>query len=332
MRSERYRGLIPGLGVGLTLGLTLGAGCKPEPYRPDAAPPWWKPAPGVTADWDIQLGAPFDVSATRAMYTIDLWAAVPADTTLDYGDGAPVVVPKGAHASAIADLHGRAQPAVVICHVDTGAIRLTDPDAMKFPGYAASPPNRPAPLAAGSVIGWSITNSDASERWLDLHDVSRAKVMPLVGKRLELAQAIGCDGIAAYRNDQLAYQGTELSHGFSDLTPGEYASWSSELTGRAHDLRLSIGLRSTANQAIDVNSAVIYDWLMTDRCGEYNDCGVAQPFLNAHKATFAIEYRDAEDNTSNDVSIVCGRLTRDRVEDALFKDAALTSAFYMRCP
>lgn len=324
MRSERLRGLL--------IGFVLVAGCKPEPHRPDAAPPWWKPAPGEAADWDIQLArTPFDASATRVMYTIDLWDAVPSATMIDYGDGAPVAVPAGAHASVIADLHGRALPSIVICHVATGAIRLTDPDAKKFPGYEATPPNRPAPIAAGSVIGWSITDADANERWIDIHEASRTKVLPLIQKRIDLALAIGCDGIAANRNDQLAYQGSP-GHGFADLTPGEYTSWSTELTGRAHELRISIGLRSTANQTVDVTSGSVYDWLMTDRCAEFDGCDVAQPFLNSRKAVFAIEYATDETGTPNTVSSLCTTLSRARIEDGIVKDTALSNASYERCP
>src|SRR3954463_10476443 len=122
MRSDSVRALI--------LGSALVAGCQPSPQRPDPAPPWWQPAPGEAADWDIQLAAtPFDISAARAMYTLDLWDAVPAATTLDYGDGAPLAVPAGKHPGAIAELHARTPPAIVVCQIGTGAIRLTDPDA-----------------------------------------------------------------------------------------------------------------------------------------------------------------------------------------------------------
>ena len=330
MRSERFRGFIPGF----VLGVVLVAGCKPEPHRPDAAPPWWKPAPGQAADWDIQLArTPFDISAPRAMYTIDLWDAVPAATSMDYGDGAPVEVPAGAHAGAIADLHGRALPAIVVCHVGTGAIRLTDPDAKKFPGYEASPPNRPTPIAAGSVIGWSITSADSNERWIDLHDASRSKVLPLIQKRLELALAIGCDAIAANRNDLLGFQGTAETHGFTDVTPGEYASWTTDLTGRAHDLRISIGLRATVNQVVDATPPNTYDWLMTDRCVEGGfECDVAQPFINARKAVFAIEYTVDTNGDTNNPTLLCADLKKKGIADGIVKDGALSSAAYERCP
>lgn len=329
MRSERYRGLILGFG----LGLGLVAGCKPDPHRPDAAPPWWKPAPGEAADWDIQLAkAPFDVSAPRVMYTIDLWDAVPAATTMDYGDGAPVAVPAGAHASAIATLHGRAVPAIVVCQVGTGAIRLTDPDAKKFPGYEASPPNRPSMLAAGSVIGWSISNADPDERWIDIHEASRSKVLPLIQKRIDLAQAVGCDAIAASHNDIIGFQGTP-GHGFADVAPGELASWATELATRIHDLRISFGIRTSASQAVDATPTSVYDWLMTERCGEYQDCALAQPFLNARKAVFEIEYTlDQEGNPNAAAATLCREVTRARIEDGIIKDVALSSASYERCP
>lgn len=321
MRSVPARALI----IGLVL-----AGCKPEPPRPDGAPPWWQPAPGEAADWDIQLTAAatgFDVSAPRAMYTIDLWDAVPAQTMLDYGDGSPVTVPAGAHASAIAQIRTLATSPMVVCHVGTGAIRLDDPDAAKFPGYQ-SPPNRPASPADGSVIGWSPTDADPMERFIDLHEASRAIVAPLIGKRIELAKMIGCDGIASRYSDQRAYQ-PNPGHGFADLSTTEYASWSREVAGRAHALTLSIGLRAATADGIS-NTAPIYDWLMLDRCAEHDTCDPAKEYLNRRKAVFAIEYDFTEEGNANDPAASCSDLTREGITDGIIKKAALDS-FRMRC-
>lgn len=315
----------------LALGFVLLAGCKPEPFRPDAAPPYWKPAPGEYANWDIQRAAsPFDVSAPRAMYALDLWELVPAPTTLDYGDGTPVTVPAGARANVIAELHGRTPPAMVVCHVTTGAIRLTDPDAMKFPGYKMSPPDRPNALELDSVIGWSPLGGDPNLRFLDIHDASRATVVARVAKRLELARTIGCDAVAAEVHDLLGYQPT--GHGFEDFTPDEYEAWGDELTERAHDITLSIGLRSNSMQSIG-NMARRFDWLMIDRCAEFEGCSATREFINASKAVFAIEYlRNEEDTDDNNKDALCMDLKDAMIQDEIIKDAALSSAVHGTCP
>ena len=302
----------------------------PEAGRDAPPPPWWQPLPGTANDWDIQLAASPNLSAPRAMYALDLWEVVPAPTMLDYGDGAPVTVPAGSQASAIATLHGRTPPAMVVCHVTTGAIRLDDPDAMKFPGYAASPPDRPNALAAGSVIGWSPLGGDPNLRFLDIHDASRAKVVALIAKRLELAKTIGCDAVTAEVHDLLSYQTT--GHGFENFTPGEYETWSDELTERAHEMTLSMGLRSSTGPGVG-NMVRRFDWLMTDRCAEFGDCSVSREFINARKAVFAIEYVRNEENTmDNDKPALCGELADAMIEDELIKDAALSSAVRDTCP
>ena len=89
------------------------------------------------------------------MYVLELFDVVPAPTTIDYADGNPVTVPAG----ALCRHHRRAERAGSAgdrgVPIATGAIDLDDPDAPKFPGFGASPPNRPDAPAGGSVIGWN---------------------------------------------------------------------------------------------------------------------------------------------------------------------------------
>src|ERR1700759_4663614 len=68
-------------------------------------PPWWQPKVGEAKNWDIQLSGAIDVSTPRLMYDLDLWSLVPSQMTLDYGDGQPVTVPKGALPETITQLH-----------------------------------------------------------------------------------------------------------------------------------------------------------------------------------------------------------------------------------
>jgi len=327
MRPESVRALI--------LGLALVAGCKPEPHRPDAAPPWWKPAPGEAADWDIQLAAtPSSFSTPRAMYALELWKAVPAPTMLDYPSG-PLAVPAGAHAGAIAQLHAFSPPAIVVCQIMTGAIRLTDPDASKFPGYEANPPNRPDPIAGGSVIGWSITDTDPNERWINIHDDARAIVAPLIAKRIELARTIGCDAIAAEHNDLPLYEGSS-DHGFAPVSYNEYASWIGELSTRSHDARISFGLRNGSSLSIDDDTPAgkisqMCDWLMEDRCAEAGFCDQVQPFINRSKAVFAVEYDKNIEDAPNNPTTLCSTLRAAGIKDGIIKSAELSSAYYMRC-
>jgi hypothetical protein len=322
------------LAPGLVLAFALVAGCKPDPYRPDAAPPYWKPKPGEYADWDIQLAAAFDISPPRKMYVLDLWAVVPAPTTLDYGDGAPVTVPAGALATAISDLHTRAEPAIVVCHVSTGAIRLTDPDAAKFPGYAGgAPPDRPTLPGGDSVIGWSRDPAVPDERFIDIRDNDkRATVAARIGKRIELAKTIGCDAIAARHNDMIAYEGQD-GHGFVKVEYTEYVSWMTELAARAHDGKpIGIGVADGTSLTI-ADTSRLFEFLIEQRCGEPDrqDCEMTREFFNKSKAVFEIEYTIDVNGDPNNPEAVCGEVSAGGALDGIVKSARLDSSFYMRC-
>ena len=305
----------------------LGACGGDDSTTPDAppvdayVPPWWQPMPGETKNWDVQLHAPFDLSAARVMYDVDLWALTPA-TTIDYGDGDPVTVPAGALAGMIDALHARTPRSVVICHVDTGAIRLGDPDARKFPGFEASPPDRPTPPKAGSVIGWSTT--DVTERFLDLRPAARAMWSAAMWKRLDLAKQIGCDGVEPDRNDMVM-----SDPGFTiDIT--EQTSWYVEVAAQAHMRMLSAGMKG-ADQIPGQTDALAddFDWAMPERCAEFMGCDNLRPFINAHKAVFSIDYSTDIDGAPQTPSLLCSRLGL--IQDGLVKDAALTSAFRQQC-
>ena len=110
-----------------------------------------------------------------------------------------------------------------------------------------------------------------------------------------------------------------------------YESWGSDLTTRAHDRELSIGLWNSPQQGIDVD-AQAYDWAIIERCGERDECDMQRPFLNQRKAVFAIEYTIDDDGNPNTSAVVCGRLTTAMITGGIIKTAALDSSSYMRCP
>lgn len=306
--------------------------CKGQPFRPDAKqdalqdaydPPWWNPAPGEARNFDIQLTAPFDLTPARAMYVLELWDVVPTATMIDYGDGDPVAVPAGVLAGKIAELHARTPSTIVICHVNTGAIRLTDPDARKFPGFEASPPNRPTAPKAGSVIGWSTTEAEASERFLDIRAASRGRFSAIVFKRFDFAKTIGCDGIAADKNDAIAYE-TTINHGFGAIPIREHTSWSEEVAAQAHTRELSGGMRN--GYTITAQSDELsddFDWLWADRCAEYADCDQARPFLDDSRAVFAVDYDLDDTGQPNTKTTTCNRWRDANIVDGIIKTAAL---------
>jgi hypothetical protein len=308
---------------------TLAVGCKGHPFRPDAAPEvpidgppkpaWFQPSAGEAKNWDIQL-RDYDFTTPRAMTIVNLWDVIPDARTITYDDATTVAVPPGSQAGAIATLHG--QGGKVMCHVGTGAIRLSDPDAMKFAGYEATPPNRPTPPVANSVIGWSVP-SDEMARFVDYRDAAAQKILL---KRVELAKAIGCDGIAAYRNDLSAF---EADAGFSPVQPSQDIEWIKTLAKAGHDAMISVGGRGILSNIIgDVE--LEYDWLLVERCGELDDCDNFRPFNAAFRSVFALEYTTALAGGTNTTDILCPRWADAQVDGIL--KPALDGTAPMRCP
>ncbi len=266
------------------------------------------------------MAPPFDVTADRAMYMLDLWAVATA-TTIDYGDGSPVTVPAGPLAGKVAELKGRG--AKVICRVGTGAIRLTDPDAAKFPGFAASPPDRPTAPAAGSVLGWS--TDDPMERYLDVRAASRPLWESRMWKRFDLAYQLGCDGILHDWSDVISGD-----TGFT-IAVSDQSSFGAAVVKEAHDRELSSGMHNgTTNGLIDPFAGQ-FDWLFVERCGEYGDCGLARPFVNLRKAVFAVDYPTDVDGAPLTMSATCSQQQAGMIDDGLIKDTALSSALRQQC-
>lgn len=293
----------------------------PEAGMDAPAPPWWRPTPGMAKDWDIQLAPPYELTMRTVMYDLDLWAVTPA-TTIDYGDGMPVSVPPGPLAGKIAELHTRGVK--VVCHINTGAIRLTDPDAMKFPGFSATMvPNRPDAPTPGSVIGWSVSETEhLEERYLDIREASRPLWTPIMWKRFDLAKQIGCDGVDGDHNDSIS--DTDYS-GFHITVP-EQVSWYRELAVQSHDRTIAAGMRN--GQTLPSLLETVgpdFDYMMIERCGEYGDCGMTRPFIQLQRVVFAIDYVTSFDGAPNVPAGICQTQLQAQIAEGLIKDDEITS-------
>ncbi len=292
----------------------------PDSARDAYVAPWWTPEPGEAKNWDIQVSPPYELTTNRAMYILDLWAVATA-TTIDYGDGSPVAVPAGPLAGKVAELHGRGSK--VICRVGTGAIRLTDPDAAKFPGATGTPPDRPTAPAAGSVIGWS--TDDPMERYLDVRAASRGMWEARMWKRFDLAKQLGCDGILHDWSDVISGDS-----GFT-ISVSDQQSFGDALATKDHERELSAGMHNgTTNPLVDPFAAQ-FDWLFVERCGEYGDCGLARPFLNLRKAVFAVDYTTDDQGAPLTTSRVCTEQQSGMINDGIVKDALLSSTVRTQC-
>jgi hypothetical protein len=281
-------------------------------------PRWWTPGPGAAADWDWQIDEPYDLTAPRAMYDLDLFELAPAGSRLTYADGSSVEVPEGALAGEVERLHGRTPRPVVICYLDTGAYEDYRPDAARFPGHDAEVPNRPAPPAPGSVVGWD--TGWEGERWLDIREGSRERFADVIWARLDLARAIGCDGVEPDQNNPL-----DNDPGFP-ITLEDQISWYREVAEQAHDRGLSVGMKNGHDQPGAVESLVdSFDWALPEECAELDECDLLKPFIDRGKAVFAVDYQGSVDPEQACI------VHREANFDGLIKDEPPTGAFRLAC-
>ena len=341
------------LAATLALAACGGNGTKNSGPWPDASPstldapaPWWQPTPGSIGHWDIQLAPPFvteipvtdPIVGLRTMFVFRLWDLIPTTTTIDYADGSPVQVPAGALAGTLAELRARRPQPRIICEFGTGSIGLTEPDARKFPGFEASPPDDPTPPKAGSVIGWS-TTLPATRRWLDVREAARAQVAPVLARRFELAAAIGCDGVLPDDNDMFRVvkaDGTGApgsGTGFAIPAPIDFPGeqgWYEAVAMAAHAQQLSVGMRG----AYDVLTGALvasFDWQIADRCGEFGNCENTREFSQLHKAVLPLDYDHDLDGAPQNVGTTCGAQKANNISDGIVKNVGLTGASYFAC-
>ncbi|HFE45922.1 MAG TPA: endo alpha-1,4 polygalactosaminidase [Nannocystis exedens] len=156
----------------------------------------------------------------------------------------------------------------VICYFSAGSAEDWRED---FDRFAAADLGK-------NLDGW------AGERWLDIRS---PEVWQIMMDRLDLAAAVGCDGVEpdnveAFNNDS----------GFS-LTADDQLAYNRGLANAAHQRGLSIGLK---NDGVQVRELVdYYDFCVNEECNQYEECGQYQPFLDAGKPVFNAEYTESDD-------------------------------------
>jgi hypothetical protein len=125
-----------------------------------------------------------------------------------------------------------------------------------------------------AVSGWP------DERWLDIR---RLDVLgPIMEKRLDLCRAKGFDGVEPDNVD-----GYSNGTGFP-LSAADQLAYNRFLVSAAHARGLSIGLKNDLDQVAELQP--IYDWALNEECFANSECQLLQPFVQAGKAVFNVEY------------------------------------------
>lgn len=162
----------------------------------------------------------------------------------------------------IDELHS--QNKKVICYFSAGSYEEFRSDADDFPEE----------VLGDTLEGWE------DERWVDVSQIDL--LSPIMRKRLDLAVEKKCDGVEPDNMD-----GYENDSGF-DLTYEDQVAYSKWIANEAHERNLSVGLKNGLEQIEDVIS--YFDFAINEQCFEYKECQDLQPFIDANKAVFGVEY------------------------------------------
>lgn len=163
--------------------------------------------------------------------------------------------------SLVAELH--AQGKQVVCYIDMGTWENWRSDAAQFPAYIK-----------GRGNGWP------GEKWLDIRRLDI--LLPLIEARLDLCRAKGFDAVEPDNLDGYANK-----TGFP-LTANDQLIFNRAIADAAHLRGLSIGLKNDLNQVATLQSD--YDFAINESCFEFNECNLLNPFIQAGKAVFNVEY------------------------------------------
>ncbi len=211
------------------------------------------PPPGSGAPWAPGAGLEFQVQAR---------GEIDPDLAVDL-----LIVPLFfTDAETLAPL--KARGVRIVCTLHAGVWSSAWPDADAW---------QPAMLGRGV---WG----EATQRWVDIRQTS---VRDLVAARLDVAVALGCDAIDAYRLD--AY----LENTGLPITRGDQLVFDRWLAQAAHQRGLGIGLRG----AVDLIPELMdhYDFALTDGCLERADCQLVLPFIDRGKPVYHWEFTTASD-------------------------------------
>ena len=165
-------------------------------------------------------------------------------------------------AATVASLHAAGRR--VVCYLSAGTFESWRPDASLFP----------ASVKGNTVSGFQ------DEKWLDVRQWS--VLQPILEARMDLCTSKGFDGIELDNVDGYANR-----TGFP-LTAADQLAFNRNLARSAHARNLSVALKNDIDQVADLVGQ--FDWALNEQCFEYDECNALQPFIQAHKPVFNVEY------------------------------------------
>jgi hypothetical protein len=222
-------------------------------------PPTLDPNPAVQPPkWDWQLAVPIKVNpdSTIKIYDIEMF--------------------ENEKSGAVEMLHAAGKK--VICYVDVGSWENWRDDAAQFP----------ASIRGAKYSGFP------DERWLDIRDVNSAKsktgmaLANILSVRFDRAQNMHCDAIEPDNMD--GYDKTAHESSGFPLTYEDQIFFNLWVATEVHARGMLVGLKNDINQAHESRIYTAFDFVVSEQCFQYNECGYFSNFLALNKPVFEAEY------------------------------------------
>ncbi|OQE37213.1 hypothetical protein PENCOP_c010G04215 [Penicillium coprophilum] len=258
-----------GLGAGLGIGLKNG-GDNDDNDNEGSGPDTTTPT-NTTAKWQPAAGTKWQIILKSELANGQISTKVDAPIyDIDLFDNNKTV---------ISDLQKMGRK--VICYFSAGSFEDWRDDASQFDDKDKG----------NDLDGWP------GEKWLNVKSPNVRKIMQA---RLDIAVAKGCDGV-----DPDNIDGYENDPGV-DITRADAINYVNWLASQSHSRGLSVGLKNGG----DIIESVIdnMQWCVNEQCAEYDECTTYEPFIEAGKPVFHIEYPKGDD-TNNGKAVTTKQLS-----------------------
>jgi hypothetical protein len=162
----------------------------------------------------------------------------------------------------------RTMGAAPVCYMNAGTLDTTASDLDAFP-----------PLDIGRPV-----TEEGTERWLDTRDIKG--LAPAIIARLDLCKDKGFMGVLAGNLENHQYR---TGFPIGERQQLEFNVW---LAREAHRRGLTIGMWNSRSQIVPLAST--YDFVVLSGCFTDGYCNEVQPFVEAKKGAFLIEYAEEQ--------------------------------------
>lgn len=191
----------------------------------------------------------------------------------------------------------------VICYYSAGTYEHWRPDASLYSDVAKG----------NSHVGFG------DEKWLDVRDPAVVKLMI---NRMNIANALGCDGVELDNVDAFVN-----NSGFN-VTLDDQKSYFRILANEAHRRNLTVALKNSVEMIEDL--ADYFDVLINEECFQYDECEGYLPVVESGKPVFNAEYTTIHVNDLESRQALCVR-SRGFGFQTLILPLALDGSFRFDC-